>query len=310
MKKEVKVEEVKEIKYPHEALENIENVRADFIKRYKKHDALKKVVFGVLFVIMLVFLIIGNKIAPQGLEALFQLGVPIIAVAIMGVYSVFVKKMMNGKMREFFNAYYKGINEFVLDGKGFENVSLAEPGKITKEEFIENQIYKDIYDVASRGRTEFKYNKIPMFVIDAAANVKGEKRIYPCFVGKYLVGESTHKEKAPVIAYLKGTGTVLPPTNVEGLKKVVDNDKMTIFSNSRNWNKVFTPKVVKLLESIKTNKLLVDLTIAVHNSKVYVAMGYDDPIMIPPFEHQFDPAANIQYKGELAQVLKVMEALH
>lgn len=301
--------ETKQVKkYPHEALEHIENVRAEFYKKFKLHDKLKKIVFAVCFVGMIASFIVGLNVL--GGNQFLQLGLPLILLGVMLVYSVIVKRFMDSKMREFFKVYYKGINEYVLDGKDIKDVSLCEPGKITKEEFIANKIYKDIFDVGSRGKTEFTYKKLPMFVVDCAAQIKGNKRIYPVFVGKYLECPSKVKDAEPTIVYLKGTGTVLPPTNIENLKVVLDNKVMTIYSNSKNWKTTISPKVIKLLEDIKTNKLLVDLTVGVHNKKAYVCMGYDDPIMVPPFMSEFDPSPDIQYKGELEKILKVVEALN
>ena len=297
-----------EKKYPHEALEHIENVRVEFYKKFKLHDRLKKAVFAICFIGMIVGFLLGTKIGDGG--PFFTIGIPLILLGIMLVYGVVVKRYMDAKMREFFKIYYRGINEYVLGGKDIKGVSLCEPGKISKEEFIANKIYKDIYDVGSRGKTEFTYKKFPMFVVDCAAQIKGNKRIYPVFVGKYLECPSKVKDEEPTIVYLKGTGTVLPPTNIEGLKVVLDNKVMTIYSNSKNWKAIISPKVIKLLEDIKTNKLLVDLTIGVHNKKAFICMGYDDPIMVPPFMGEFDPKPNIQYKGELEKVLKVVEALN
>lgn len=301
--------EIKQVKkYPHAALENIENVRVEFYKKFKLHDRLKKAVFAVCFVGMIVGFILGTKIGDGG--PFFTIGIPLILLGVMLVYGVIVKRFMDAKMREFFKIYYKGINDYVFDGKDYKEVALCEPGKITKEEFIPNKIYKDIFEVGSRGKTTFTYKKLPMFICDCAAQIKGNKRIYPVFVGKYLECPSKVKDEEPTIVYLKGTGTVLPPTNIEGLKVVLDNKIMTIYSNSKNWKTTISPEVIKLLGAIKTNKLLVDLTIAVHGEKAYVCMGYDDPIMVPPFMNTFDASPDIQFKGELEKVLKVVEALN
>ena len=306
----MKNKETKQVKkYPHEALENIENVRAGFYQKFKTHDTMKKVVFAVCFIGMIAGLVIGLRIGGKTMS-FFTIGLPLIMLGIMLVYGVIVKRFMDSKMREFFKIYYKGINEYVLSNKDIKDVMLCEPGKISKEEFINNKIYKDIFEVGSRGKTEFTYKKLHMYVADCAAQIKGNKRIYPVFVGKYLECPAKVKDVEPTIVYLKGTGTVLPPTNIDGMKVVLDNKTMVIYSNSKNWKTTISPKIIKLLEEIKTNKLLVDFTISVHNKKAYVCMGYDDPIMVPPFMSEFDPAANIQYKGELEKVLKVVEALN
>ena len=67
-----------------------------------------------------------------------------------------------------------------------KNVILQEPGKISIDFFRQNNLYKDIIEVGSRGLTEFTYNKIPMQIVDCAGNVRADKRIKPVFVGKYL----------------------------------------------------------------------------------------------------------------------------
>ena len=84
---------------------------------------------------------------------------------------------------------------------------------------------------------------------------------------------------------------------------------MVVYSNNKDWKKIANPSLIKLIDEIKTNKLLVDLSISVVNGMQFVAMGYDDPLMVPPFEQEFDSKPIEQYKKELSLVLKVMEAL-
>lgn len=321
MKKEDKnldpvVEEVKDdIKpaYPHESLQKIEDERLTFLRVFKFNNSMKIVVA----VLCIALIIVGSLVVPsiiseehKSLSTTITVVSMVLGLGIMLGYSFFTKRAINKKMRAYFNLFYACTNEFVFDNNGFNEAKLQEPGKIDLDRFNECHLYKDVIEVGSRGLTEFVYNKIPMTVVDCAGNVKGEKRIYPVFVGKYLCGPAKYDGADLVIIYLKGNDRALPPTNLEGIKKVVEDEKYDIYSNSKNWKKVLSDSTLKVISSLKTNNLLVDVAINVEAGKTHVMLGYDDPLMVLPLQTTFNSAPIEQYKKELAIACKVVEALN
>ena len=55
------------------------------------------------------------------------------------------------------------------------------------------------------------------------------------------------------------------------------------------------------------NKELVDLSISLQKGRVFVCMGYDDPLMVLPLQNQFDPKPTEIFKKDVVKVLKLIE---
>lgn len=305
-------EEIKPIEYSAKPLEEIEQERQKFFKTFRIQNTLK----WIISVICIAAIVIGCIVVPNvitdndNLKTGLMLGIVVVALAGTFGYSVFTKRSMNGKMKKYFNFYYKKVNEFAMDQEGFSEPVLQEPGKIDIDLFRDTNLYKDIVDVGSRGLTEFEYNGIPMRIVDCAGQIKDDKRMRPVFVGKLLHCATKYLGEQSIVIYFKGNERALPPTNVSELKVVDDNTKYVIYSNSADVKKIVKPAIKKMLDGIEMNKVLVDLAISMHDGKIFVCFGYDDPLMVLPLQNQFDPRPNEQFKKDLGKVIKVVEALN
>lgn len=305
-------EEVKPIEYSAKPLEEIEQERQKFFKTFRVQNTLK----WIISLICIAAIVVGCIVVPNvikdndNLKTGLMLGIVVVALAGTFGYSVFTKRSMNGKMKKYFNFYYKKVNEFAMDQEGFSEPVLQEPGKIDIDFFRDTNLYKDIVDVGSRGLTEFEYNGIPMRIVDCAGQIKDDKRMRPVFVGKLLHCATKYLGEQSIVIYFKGNERALPPTNVSELKVVEDNTKYIIYSNSADVKKIVKPAIKKMLDGIEMNKVLVDLAISMHDGKIFVCFGYDDPLMVLPLQNQFDPRPNEQFKKDLGKVIKVVEALN
>ena len=305
-------EEVKPIEYSAKPLEEIEQERQKFFKTFRIQNTLK----WIISLICIAAIVVGCIVVPNviqdndNLKTGLMLGIVVVALAGTFGYSVFTKRSMNGKMKKYFNFYYKKVNEFAMDQEGFSEPVLQEPGKIDIDLFRDTNLYKDIVDVGSRGLTEFEYNGIPMRIVDCAGQIKDDKRMRPVFVGKLLHCATKYLGEQSIVIYFKGNERALPPTNVSELKVVEDNTKYVIYSNSADVKKIIKPAIKKMLDGIEMNKVLVDLAISMHDGKIFVCFGYDDPLMVLPLQNQFDPRPNEQFKKDLGKVIKVVEALN
>lgn len=309
-----KQEEIKnEITYSHEALEKIENNRKAFLADYRKNNNLKIIISVACILVIVVACILLPTVMPKEREKLttgITLGLFVLALAGTLGASMLTRRGMDKKMKIYFSDYYKAQSDYIIDGEGFENVALQEPGKITLEDFNESKLYANVIEAGSRGLTNFEYNKIPMSVVDCAGNVKGEKRIMPVFVGKRVSSAVNYAESEPIFIYLKGNEKALPPTNVDGLEKVVDDEKMWIATNNKNWEKVITKDVLKLINEFTMNDLLIDLAISLHDGKAFIMMGYDDPLMVLPLQNQFNSKPMESFKEDFLKAVKLLEALN
>ena len=305
--------EVTESKYPHESLQKVENEREIFWKSYKIHNTLKMIVMMVCLAAIIVAFFVFPTFIPKEKSAL-QTGLTIM-VAIISLggtygYSVYVRKKFDKKMKSYFDLYFNSVNEYVFSGKGFSDVELQKPGKISLEEFNECKLYKDVVESGSRGLTTFKYKGIDVSIVDCAGNIKAEKRVKPVFVGKMVRTPASYKGEKPVYIYLKGNERSLPPTAIDEVKNVLEDKKLVVRSDYKDWKKVLSGPVMKALEGVKVGKILVDVAIAIYGGKAFIMMGYDDPLMVLPLQTEFESKPTEVYKKDMVNISKLIEALN
>ena len=311
MKKEKETKVVEQTQYPHEALKRVEDTRLVFWKSYKMHNTFKLLVMMVcLAAIIVAFIVLPNVIGNSSVQLGLTIGIAVIALGGTYGYSLFVRKKFERKMKEYFELYFNSCNEYVYGEKPFSGAELQNPGKITLDEFNECGLYKDVIEAGSRGLTTFKYNDLELSIVDCAGNVKAEKRMKPVFVGKMVRTTAKYDGEYPVFVYIKGNDRALPPNNMEGIEAVLDNEKMVVYSNYKDWNKVLNGPVMKALEAIKTDKILVDVAFSISKGKLFVMLGYDDPLMVLPLQQEFDYKPTEIYKENMGVVCKAIEALN
>ena len=312
MKKEKETQAVEVTKYPHEALQRVEDTRQVFWKSYKLHNTFKMVVMMICLAAIIVAFIVFPTVMKGngGLQTGLTITVAVIALGGTYGYSLYVRKKFERKMKEYFELYFNCCNEYVFGEKPFSEAALQNPGKIALEDFTEAGLYKDVIETGSRGLTTFKYNDLEMSIVDCAGNVKAEKRMKPVFVGKMVRAAAKYDGEYPVYVYIKGNERALPPTNMEGVENVFENEKMVIYSNYKDWKKVINGTVQKALEAVKTEKILVDVAFSIEKGKVFVMLGYDDPLMVLPLQQEFDYKPTEVYKGNMSVICKVIEALN
>lgn len=307
---------VEHFEYESEYLKKIEDSRLEFLAYYKKQNFIKWIVGAAAFA-LIVFAFIGLPNIGKdssGNQASWVLPVMIVTLALSLVaifmYSSFLKRKISKRMKVYFDGYYENVNKYVFEQDGFKEHTIQTPSKIEPIVFTENNMYKDVIDVGSRGLTDFEFEGIHMMVCDCAAQIKTDKRMKPVFVGKYMVSPCAYGEADPIVIYLKGDKRALPPTNMEGLAGVYEDDNVVIYSNNKKWNKVFTNKLIKNLKSIKSGEQLVDVAISLHSGKAYFCLGYDDPLIVLPLEHAYDPNPYMEFKKEMIEFVKMAKELN
>ena len=295
--------------YDSEDLQKIENERQAFLQQYRSGNRTKSILFFVImFLMVATFIIIPNVGGGASWQLPAMISIAVVLLAGVLVYSYLTRKKMTQRMREYFSVFYGNMNNFVFSSKSYDKVVFENPGKIEDHLFIDSGLYKDVFEVRSRGATTFEFEKKQMLVCDCAGSVRGQKRVTPIFVGKYLVTGNKY-EGEPIFVYIKGDQRALPPTNLEEVKVVFDDKHMTIYSNDKKWNKFVDEKLLKSFAGLKTNKELVDIAIAIQPKTTYVAMGYDDPLMVVPLDRPFDQNPVKLYKKDLLKVCQLTKEL-
>lgn len=299
--------------YDSEYLESIEQTRSQFLKKYRMQNILKWVV-SILCLGIVVFCwvalpnILGKR--EDNLSLILAIVVSVVTIIIVFGYSFLIKRLLNKKMKSYFAMYYTNVTNYVFDESLFKDVFLNSDGKIEDIQFIENDLFQDVYQVGSRGVISFKYKDIEMTICDCAGQIKDQKSLKPVFVGKYLMAPCSYAEEDPIFIYLKGDQRSIPPTNLGEVKTVFDDSVMGIYSNNPKWSKTMTMKVKRALSKIKVNKYLIDVSISIKKGRVCVCLGYDDALMVLPLEHSFNPAPNAAYKRELPDVCDFVSELN
>ena len=306
---ETPAEPVKPV-YDSEELQAIEDERVKFLGEYRSGNRLKSIIFFIVMFLMVgTFIIIPNV----GQGAAWQLPVMIsVAVVLLGCvlgFSFLTRKKMTQKMRNYFSIFYGNMNKYVFGSKSFDKVVFENPGKIEDHLFLDSNLYKDVLEVRSRGATTFEYEQKPILVCDCAGSVKTDKRVAPIFVGKYLVTGNKYEGKDPIYIYIKGDQRSLPPTNLEEVKVVKDDATMAIYSNDTKWEKTLNTKVMKIVHSMKPNKELVDIAISIQPGTTYIALGYDDPLMVIPLDRPFNQEPVKGYKKDVLKACQLAKEL-
>lgn len=314
--KEEVIEEVKQeiaeenepITYSSSYLETIETERARFLSTYRSQNILRWVLsFVSIGLVIFAFIVIPNIMPDNSLVV--SIAILVAALALTIAFSILSKRFLNKKMHEYFALYYQNVNEHVFKDI-VKDMQQQFPGRIEPQAFTDNGLYKEVADVGSRGLLEFEYEGIPVAVVDAAAQARNEKRLVPIFVGKYIYAASSYSYDEPLYIYFKGDKRALPPNNLDNVKVVQDDKKMVVYSNSADWKKVLTKEVKSILQSIEMNKELVDLSIALQKGRIFVCMGYDDPLMVLPLQKPFNPKPTEIFKKDVRPVLKLIKELN
>ena len=306
-KKEVKAEPKKadKIKYNDERLARIEEHRLAFYQIFKKQNILKWVVSVIAIALLIfAFLAVPNMLPGNDYNALrisLMITLAAISLGLMLAYSLISKRYLNKKLRVYFDNVNDELTSFLYTKEGLELVPTEEK-MISRIQYEEAGFFKDIVQVNSRGLQKLKYHGLEFFIVDAAAQINNGKAMAPVFVGKYLVTPTTY-EGDTILVYLKGDKRSIAPNKVDELKLVFDNEKMAIFSNEPNWNKVVNAKFKQALERIKLDNTLIDIQVILRNKKAYISMNYDDSLMVLALENPYNPFPTEEFKEDFEGML-------
>ena len=297
---------------PIDFLNVIEESRQELYQAYKKQNVIK-IVVSLLGIGVLIFAFIGVPNIIKGeeyntLRISLMVVMAAISLLIMFTYSFVVRRSMNKKLRTYFDTLYETLNKYHFDGE----LELLEGGAkktLEKIQFDEAYLYKNVIQVNSRNVCDVKYHGLNFLVADAGAKINNGKSMQTIFVGKFFIAPANYNDEQ-IIVYLKGDKRSIPPTNIDDIKLVFDDEKMSVYSNNENWNKVVNAKFKQALFQIKPDNTLIDVAVSIRDGKVFVCLGYDDDLMIIPLEKPFNPTPNKEYKEDLLKTVKFIELLN
>jgi hypothetical protein len=291
-------------------LQGIEDSRKAFFKAYRHENIIKWIVTGSCLVFIAIGWVIPTYVSAVktalGTNASYlTLGCVAFAVLVLGIYSMVFRKKVDAAMKTYFNAYYTHNNHFVFGDK-VQNLSGGVDDKLDSAVFDASGLYKDVVKVGSRDCLNFTYKGKTIVFSDCAGQVKGQKALVTCFVGKYLSVPNTN-EGAEIIIYLKGNKRALPPTTLDQYDVLEDSKTMVVYG-PKDGKKILTHAVRQALAQINTDAVLVDVAISVKKGKTYIALGYEDSLMVLPMDKSFNPAPTEELKKNIQQIFDLIDA--
>ncbi len=300
--------------YTDDLLDSIEKARVAFYKEYKKINGIKIALSVVGLAVIILFWILPNALKWGGdnsvVPMVVSLSVAAGVLALLGVMSFFTRKANDKRVKAYFGVLYENLNQYIFSGIPAENIQGKVEDKISKDEFAACGMYPGASSIGSRDNITFTYHDMDCALADAAAQKEAGKAMQTVFVGKYLrTANNFQGKEGGLVIYFRGNKRALPPEILPKLNLLEKNKFYKIYGDPSD-KKYLTPKIRSMLKEIHTNKVLVDVAIAIKPGKTYFALGYEDSLMVLPMQKPFNPGPTREYKEELAMFLELAYALY
>ena len=300
--------------YTDDLLDNIEKARIGFYKEYKKINGIKIAVSVVGLAVIILFWILPNALKWGGDNSVIPMVVSLSVAAgvlvLLGVMSFFTRKANDKRIKVYFGTLYENLNQYLFNGIPAENIQGKVEDKISKDEFAACGMYPGASSIGSRDNITFTYHDMDCALADAAAQKEAGKAMQTVFVGKYLRTTNNFQGKEDgLVIYFRGNKRALPPEILPKLNLLEKNKFYKVYGDPSD-KKYLTPKIRSMLKDIHTNKVLVDVAIAIKPGKTYFALGYEDSLMVLPMQKPFNPGPTREYKEELAMFLNLAYAFY
>ncbi len=300
--------------YSDDLLDNIEKARVAFYKEYKKNNGIKIAVSVVGLAIIILFWILPNTLHWGGDNSVVPMVVSLSVAAgvlvLLGLMSFLTRKANDKRIKAYFGVLYDNLNQYLFTGIPAENIQGKVEDKISKDEFAACGMYPGASSIGSRDNITFTYQGMDCALADAAAQKEAGKAMQTVFVGKYLRTANNFQGKEDgLVIYFRGNKRALPPEILPKLNLLEKNKFYKIYGDPSD-KKYLTPKIRSMLKEIHTNKVLVDVAIAIKPGRTYFALGYEDSLMVLPMQKPFNPGPTREYKEELAMFLELAYALY
>ncbi len=299
--------------YDDDNLRAIEDARLAFSKDYKKSNLWKWIVTIICLVVIVAGWLVTtipevNKAfssVNENLPTIFTLILVGLSLVALLVFSSIFKKDIDKKMKTYFTKFYEYQNAYIFP-ESCENLKGSVESKLDESKLKECGIYKDIAKIGSRACYEFDYEGHHIVMSDAAAQTQDKKALRTVFVGKFAYFKNDYVGE-DILIYFKGNKRALPPTNLAGRNLYKDSKTMVIYGPV-SARKILTHDVQMALAKFDTNKTFVDMAISIKEGMTYIAMGFEDDLMVLPLEKPFNPNPTKEAKKDISEVLELISA--
>ena len=298
--------------YKDPRLANIEKARADFSKIYRKGNIIKTIIsVAALAVIIVGWIVPTTLLKDRGMVGLYiALGVAAFGAIAMFIASFLIKKNGQKAMDFYFTSFYENLHQYMFDGLEIENLQGGYKDKITADEFKAMGVFSNVASIGSRDNISFIYKGTECSLVDCAAEKDSGKGLRTIFVGKYLRAHNVFEgSEDGLVIYFKGGDRALPPDGLKSLHPLEGSKRYTIYGKKEDKRFLRTP-IRQELRRIRTGKLLCDVLLVIKPGKTYLALGYDDPLMLLPSDRPFNPEYVEEFKPEFHFFLELITLLN
>ena len=301
-----------DLEYDDASLSSIEDARKEW-HHYNKVSSRVKFIYSttVLLGILAGWLIPTLTMKNAGtLPLIIGLICAVAGIVILALAGIVRQRMAKNVVRTYFNKYYDAINNYALGCLGIDDIQGDVDSKITNEEFLEGGAFDKVASVGSRDNITFTYRGMDCALADAAASVDGGKALKTVFVGKYLrTHNNLQLSDEGLLIYFSGNERSLPPEKMKNLHLCEHTKRYKIYGTVQD-KKILTKKIRDGLARIRTDKLLVDVTLVIKPGRTYWYLGYEDDIMVLPNDKPFDARFIKEYKWQIADILETARSMN
>lgn len=300
--------EEKTIEYSNQYFKNIEEARQTFRSYYISTNIVKAIgIFLAIGVLVAGFVLARTVLSSQSLSTLLLAGG--LGIAILALFTFFINKARKKKITVFMDTYYISLNEYLFKDDFEIKVNLED--RIAIEDFDKNGLYKDVGACPSRNVSYISNKELNLKTYEISGQVQVGRKTYPVFVGKIFEFENKY-EGDPIILYIKAKKheLELPPTNLDNINEVENTDNYVIYSNNKDYKKVFKKSILDAINKLEPDDVFIDGSISIQKGTTYFALGLDDSIMAIPFKEPFEEIPMKTLKVDIEKTLKIVKLLN
>lgn len=303
------LDEIKLGKYDNEKPFNevVEEERSQIFSTYKKSRTINNIITAIVVVIFIASMVLFVQFKGWG-----QIvgGVAIgVALVFMIVYYILTRNKFPDTTKKYIRAFMITTDKYVFDMDNLYDQTLFFEKRYTNEQALNDRVYKDVIDTASRNIVEGTYKEKPFqcgeYALYKAGAKRGQKTVL--FVGKYLTLENNlHFEDRYIIRIL-GEKDTDAPNDIEDLTILSEQNKFVVYGKEgANFEKDLGKDLIDNLKSIECVGALLNVNIVFWAGRTVAYLSYDDSVVAIPFDHEINAASYQQLKKNIADLLEIL----
>ncbi|MCX5775727.1 MAG: hypothetical protein NTV44_05160 [Firmicutes bacterium] len=286
-----------------EIYQKIEEKRAAFMAYYKKQK-----LYNNIAMIAVVAVVISAYVFVQGMLNLQYLTLGIVAatLVILLVYSRIMRKRVDKATKTYINEYYDLQTSLVFPSDKFANAKIEMTARLEEKEFTDAGIIKEIIKTSSRGLITTSYGDAKISLADLAAYDTVDRKKGPVFLGKYLTCDNHLSLDGRILIYIKPKIAGKGPNDLSDVKEVLATETRVIYASTSDYSNVITKRVLDVIDSINVNETLTDVTISIKSGKTYIALSYNDSLMVIPLQSPFNSSPTDKYRLDIEKIAELI----